>query len=127
MLQKVIRNAQKITEFKRTYFLYPLAFSEKNSRYPFHFVETSDSEFNNKINAEMDITTFLQNPCSNTETDLSQLQKHIYIKKLFKKYNAISTSSAAAERPFSFASKNTSNRMPKMKISYIVYVNYIEF
>lgn len=65
MLQKVIRNAlAKNNLIKiRMFFLYPLAISEKNSRYPFHFVETSDSEFNSKINAQMDITTFLQNPC----------------------------------------------------------------
>lgn len=53
----------------------------------------------------MEITTYLQKQCAGNEHDLNQLEQFPLVKELFKKCNAICTSSAAAERLFSYAGK----------------------
>lgn len=55
------------------------------------------------IEAETDITTFLRKPCAENENDLTQLGQHPFVAELFKKFNAICTSSAPVERLFSYA------------------------
>lgn len=57
----------------------------------------------NEIEAETDITAFLKKACAQKENDLSQLHQHSFVVELFKKFNAICTSSAPVERLFSFA------------------------
>lgn len=59
------------------------------------------------IEAEADITTFLRKPCSEIENDFTQLRQHPFVAELFKKFNAICTSSAPVERLFSFAGNLT--------------------
>lgn len=80
----------------------------KNTSYPFRFVQTVQHGTDKKIEAEMDIAAFLRKPCGNAETDLIQLYQHSFVEKLFKKFNAICTSSAPAERLFSYAGRKKS-------------------
>lgn len=77
----------------------------KNTSYPFRFVHTEEHGTNKKIDAEMDIAAFLRKPCASTETDLIQLYHHSFVERLFKKFNAVCTSSAPAERLFSYAGR----------------------
>lgn len=77
----------------------------KNTSYPFRFVQTEEHSTDKKVEAEMDIATFLRKPCAIAETDLIQLYQHSFVEKLFKKFNAVCTSSAPAERLFSYAGK----------------------
>lgn len=75
----------------------------KNTSYPFRFVQPKEHGNDEKIQVEMDIAEFLRKPCADTETDFIQLYQHSFVEKLFKKFNAICTSSAPAERLFSYA------------------------
>lgn len=78
---------------------------KQTKSYPFRFDESQNSFMDRKIEAELDITNFLKKECANDEHDLTQLMQHLIVKELFKKFNAICTSSAAAERLFSQAGK----------------------
>lgn len=55
------------------------------------------------LEAETDITAFLRKPCAINENEYSQLHQHLFIAEMFKKFNSICTSSAPAERLFSYA------------------------
>lgn len=57
------------------------------------------------IEAETDITAFLRKSCAENENDFTQLGQHLLVAELFKKFNAICTSSAPVERLFSSAGK----------------------
>lgn len=75
----------------------------KTSSYPFRFVQSEEHITDEKLDAEMDIAAFLRKPCAVSESDLLQLYQHSFVEGLFKKFNAICTSSAPAERLFSYA------------------------
>lgn len=74
--------------------------------YPFRFVESYQKSLENKVDAEVDITSFLRKSCGTSGDDLIQLHQHPFVVELFKKFNAVCTSSAPAERLFSYAGKN---------------------
>lgn len=57
------------------------------------------------VEADTDITTFLRKSCAEIEGDFTQLGLHPFVAELFKKFNAICTSSAPVERLFSYAGK----------------------
>lgn len=80
-----------------------LGIPRQNKSYQFRFVDSNENEIDKKIGADMDIASFLRKPCSTCETDVIQLQEHPYVKEIFKKFNAVCTSSAPSERLFSCA------------------------
>lgn len=79
-----------------------IAFPIKSSSYQFRFNET-EVHITDRIDSELDIGTFLRKPCSTSETDLASLRQHQFVERLFRKFNATCTSSAPAERLFSYA------------------------
>lgn len=80
-----------------------LASSKKG--FDFDFDDSMDYLLDKTIEAETDITAFLRKSCVEKEDDLTQLDRHPLVAELFKKFNAICTSSAPVERLFSFAGK----------------------
>lgn len=75
---------------------------KKNKGFDFGLDESMKNLVDKELEAETDITAFLRKSSSD-EKDLSQLNQHPFIAELFKKFNAICTSSAPAERLFSQA------------------------
>lgn len=66
--------------------------------------EFIQGEFGQVQNAMYEITKFLQMPLAVTDDDLEfQLNSSPVIKKVFHKYNALSSSEADCERLFSYA------------------------
>lgn len=55
------------------------------------------------ISDQMEILTFLQQPCSNEINDFEQLDKFPLIREIFIKFNTPITSSGPVERLFSYA------------------------
>lgn len=75
----------------------------KSTSYQFRFVESQPDNTDDKLEADMDIAAFLRKPCASDDTDFFQFKEHPFIQGLFKKFNAICTSSAPVERLFSYA------------------------
>lgn len=71
--------------------------------YQFRFIESQPENTDKKLEVEMDVATFLRKPCANDDSDFFQFHQHPFIEGLFKKFNAICTSSAPVERLFSYA------------------------
>lgn len=76
---------------------------KKKKSFDFGLNESTENVADKELEAETDITTFLRKSCATNDNDYSQLHQHIFIAELFKKFNVICTSSAPAERLFSFA------------------------
>lgn len=64
-----------------------------------------NSKFTKSLSIEMEILSWLQQPCAEDIHDLSQLHQFPIMKKIFVKFNTPLTSSAPVERLFSFAGK----------------------
>lgn len=92
----------------------------KTTSYQFRFVESQPHHTDKKIEVEMDIAAFLRKPCAIDETDFFQLHQHPFIEALFKKFNAICTSSAPVERLFSYA--GTYKSLNSKSILYLKFV-----
>lgn len=71
--------------------------------FQFEFDNSTEYLMDKTIEAETDITSFLRKVCAETEDDFTQLGQHQFVPELFKKFNAICTSSAPVERLFSYA------------------------
>lgn len=64
-----------------------------------------ENQSNEMISDQMEILTFLQQPCSNEINDFEQLDKFPLIREIFIKFNTPITSSGPVERLFSYAGK----------------------
>lgn len=84
---------------------YPKIAQKTRRNFPYRFESDESAVNSEKTSAQIDIMTFLKNPCSETEDDLSQLHQHEYVKPLFLKFNSIRPASAVVERLFSYAGK----------------------
>lgn len=69
-----------------------------------------NTESTKSLSIEMEILSWLQQPCADDIHDLSQLHKFPIMKKMFVKFNTPLTSSAPVERLFSFAGKTLSEK-----------------
>lgn len=76
---------------------------KKKKTFDFGLDESTENLANKQLEAETDITAFLRKACATDENDYAQLHQHSFIAELFKKFDAICTSSAPAERLFSYA------------------------
>lgn len=83
--------------------LFCLGTSKKKKTFDFGLDESTENVADKELEAETDITSFLRKSCAENEEDYSQLHQHSFIAELFKKFNSICTSSAPAERLFSYA------------------------
>lgn len=77
--------------------------SKKKKAFDFGLDESTENLVDKQLEAETDITAFLRKACATDRNDFAQLHQHSFIAELFKKFNAICTSSAPSERLFSIA------------------------
>lgn len=108
----IVLNAMMVLfHLLRNYFDIPVLitifslFSDKKKNV-FEYDLEENTEFTKSLSSEMEVLSWLQQPCATEIRDLSQLHQFPLIKDIFIKFNTPLTSSAPVERLFSFAGEN---------------------
>lgn len=84
--------------------LFPGPNPAKKFKYSFSNAQSSQQKQNNRL-IKMEVLSYLNAPSAEEENDLSQLGNFSNIRRIFKKFNTLLTSSASAERIFPFDSE----------------------